>query len=216
MLTAFRERSQSKYNEERHRAELSAMRAALEHSISNMNMQLMATEQRWRDVNHLLISAQDAQATHAPEQRAAVTSFIRELGISDEEAVVDPKLIFVLTPFADEEEATYQAIKEVCDRTGFTCMRGDEQYVSGDLLRHIVRLIARARVVIANVGTRNPNVFYELGIAQAIGKQTILVSRTIEELPFDLRSQQIVLFHEPQQLSTRLAESLVRTIHASA
>ncbi len=215
MLVVLRDRSLSGYDKAHHHAELSAMRAAYEQQIASLNMQMIATEQRWRDANHLLLSAQNAQEARPPSNRDR-KAFLRELGLDSEDLTPNPRLVFVLTPFAVEEQPTYQSIKNVCERVGFVCMRGDEEYVVGELLRHIVRLIATARIVIANVGSRNPNVFYELGIAQALGKQTILVSQMLDDVPFDLQSQQIVLFRDTEQLEARLAESLARVAHATS
>jgi hypothetical protein len=41
---------------------------------------------------------------------------------------------------------------------------------------------------------RNPNVFYELGLAHAIGKPAILVAKTEEDIPFDLRHVRVIVY----------------------
>ena len=97
-------------------------------------------------------------------------------------------------------------------RNGYKCARGDETFAAGDVLSHIVRQIVRARIVIANIGTRNPNVYYELGIAQAIGKPTILVSHTIEGVPFDVQSQRILIYATLDELEKKIDDALIQTI----
>ena len=87
-------------------------------------------------------------------------------------------------------------------------MRGDEEYTSSDILSHIIRLIVKARVVIANISARNPNVFYELGVAHALGKQTILISRSIEKMPFDVANLRILIWNDPKDLQKKLEDAL--------
>jgi hypothetical protein len=137
---------------------------------------------------------------------------LRTLNLGPDDLTVDPKLGVVLTPFADEERGTFDAIQRACSRRGYRCIRGDEEYTPGDILSHVLRLIVKARVVIANVGTRNPNVFYELGFAHAMGKQTILVSRSIERVPFDVRALRILIWSDYDQLQTDVGEMLLRTV----
>jgi hypothetical protein len=50
------------------------------------------------------------------------------------------------------------------------CIKGDEDYIEGNVLKYIVGKMMSARIIITNINGRNPNVFYELGIAHAIGK----------------------------------------------
>ena len=48
-------------------------------------------------------------------------------------------------------------------------------------------IIARAKVVICDCSGKNSNVFYEAGIAHAIGKEVILITQSKQDVPFDLR-----------------------------
>jgi hypothetical protein len=44
-----------------------------------------------------------------------------------------------------------------------------------------------AQIVVADCTGRNPNVFYELGMAHTIGKTTLLMTQDLEDIPFDIR-----------------------------
>ena len=44
-----------------------------------------------------------------------------------------------------------------------------------------------ARLIIADCTNRNPNVFYEIGVAHAIGQKVILITQNKDDVPFDLR-----------------------------
>ena len=66
-------------------------------------------------------------------------------------------------------------------------IRADDIYKSGLIINDIARSIEEASVIIADITTDNPNVFYEVGYAHGIKKETILLSdRTRETLPFDV------------------------------
>lgn len=96
---------------------------------------------------------------------------------------------FVLMPLAPEFDEIYQqGIKEVWEELGFRCLRSDEDIHTHDIMCHaICQNIQRARFIIADMTGRNPNVFYELGLAHAFGKPAILITQRVEDVPFDLK-----------------------------
>jgi hypothetical protein len=50
---------------------------------------------------------------------------------------------------------------------------------------------------------RNPNVLYELGIAQTLGKPTILLTQDISDVPFDIKHLRIIQYStEPNKLGS--------------
>ena len=55
-------------------------------------------------------------------------------------------------------------------------------------MRDVWEGIYGARAVIAECTGRNPNVFYEIGIAHTLGKPVILTTQTTEDVPSDLRN----------------------------
>lgn len=96
--------------------------------------------------------------------------------------------IFVIMPFQEEFDYLYQNyIKKVCKRINVSCMRADDLYSSKPIMQDIWSLIYNSKVVIADCSTKNPNVMYELGIAHAIGKEVILITQDVNDIPFDLR-----------------------------
>lgn len=52
----------------------------------------------------------------------------------------------------------------------------------------VLSLIWRARAVVSDLTGKNANVFYETGIAHTIGRDVILTSQAMDDVPFDLRS----------------------------
>ena len=125
---------------------------------------------------------------------------------------VKRNFVFVLTPFHPDFENTYKQIREICQSLKLSAMRSDEEFIQTDVLKHIVKNIVEARVIIANIDGRNANVFYELGIAHALNKPTILVSKIDSSVPFDVQGQYIVLYNSESELKTKLHEVLLKVL----
>jgi hypothetical protein len=96
---------------------------------------------------------------------------------------------FVIMPFAPEFDIVYRTIKSVMrDEVGFECSRADDLHRGGHIIEDMLRGIAEAEFIVADLTGRNPNVFYELGIAQMVKDvdKITMLSRTGEAIPFDI------------------------------
>jgi hypothetical protein len=78
------------------------------------------------------------------------------------------------------------------------------------ILQRIYNQIAKADLIVADMTTRNPNVFYEVGYAHALGKPVILLTQEADDIPFDLKHYPHIIYGK--SISTLLAalESRVR------
>lgn len=54
--------------------------------------------------------------------------------------------------------------------------------------------INAARVLVAEMTTRNANVFYELGLAHALKKPVVLISSNEDDVPFDLKHIRVIYY----------------------
>lgn len=94
--------------------------------------------------------------------------------------------IFVLMPFKEPwSDRIWGLVQDVCRKQGFQAKRADDLF-GHDIMEDIWKGISKARVVIADLTNKNANVFYELGIAHTLGKQFILITQNVKDLPFDL------------------------------
>lgn len=200
------------YDADRREAMHSELRESYEHRIAGLSREMVATKDRWEDANHLLISGQRHQPEQASLKAVDPTAFLKSFGLNPDEITVRERRVFVLTPFSQEEKAVFDLIKDVCQNAGFTVVRGDETRAEGDILQQVIQGIVSSRIIIANISSRNPNVFFELGIAMALGKPTLLISDTMEEVPFDVRARRIVLYHDLSDLKEKLATAMLRTV----
>lgn len=113
---------------------------------------------------------------------------------------------FVIMPFVPKWSGiVYETIKTTLKELKFKCKRADEQY--GHLvLEDIWQGISEASIVIADVTGRNPNVYYELGIAHVLGRRLILLTQDTSDIPFDTRNYRHVNYSFPWWPSARYRE----------
>lgn len=100
---------------------------------------------------------------------------------------VEPGLASAMMPFAKVFDEVFAALKEAAKEAGLRCRRADDIWENPAVIQDVVSLIDRSRVVICDCSGRNPNVFYETGIAHTLGREVILITQSSEDIPFDLR-----------------------------
>lgn len=196
-------------------ARLDDFRAHMERQLMELNAKFASSEGRWREINHLVIAGQNKK-DDLSEKKSGVTSseFLRSHGIKTEDMKIQDDLIFVLTPFHDDLRDDFEAIAKVGRDLGFTVNRGDEKASHGDIFSQLLRQIVKAKIIVANISGRNPNVFYELGIAHALDKPVILLSHSEKDVPFDVQSKRIVFYGSPEDLHSGLLKMLSRVLSA--
>jgi hypothetical protein len=103
-----------------------------------------------------------------------------------------------------------QLIRTPLEAAGFLVRRADSLFNQQQILKDVVKGIADATLVIADVTGLNENVLYELGLAHALGKRTVMITQKLDDLPFDLRAYRAneysMLFHKAGELKDLLAK----------
>lgn len=123
------------------------------------------------------------------------------------------KKCFVLMPFAEAYLEVYQEVyKPVCERNGIECWRVDEIARPGSITRDIVEGILDADIIIADLTSRNPNVFYEVGIAHSVGNKTIMTAQSLTDVPFDIANYRVLIYEQTIAGSKKLSRDLERAI----
>ncbi|MGG0203648.1 hypothetical protein [Bacillus mycoides] len=209
------QRKRERYDETLKKIELEQMRQELEKRIYELNVKLSEDNIRWNKMNHLIYDSQKLnyeQGNMINNKFLDTQAFIKNMGINENELELNSELVFMLTPFQDIEWDTFVAVRDVCNNLSLKCIRGDEKHIKGEILPSIIKSILEARIVIVNINGRNPNVFYELGVAHALGKKTILISKFGNELPFDVKSKNVILYKEISELQSKLKDALFKAI----
>jgi len=96
---------------------------------------------------------------------------------------------FMVMPFAAPLGNYYEKVyKPAIEKAGLKAVRADtEIFGAGKIMDQVWSGINAAKVLVAELTTRNPNVFYELGLAHALKKPVVLVSSNEDDVPFDLK-----------------------------
>jgi hypothetical protein len=117
---------------------------------------------------------------------------------SYEDAALDrsDKHAFILMPFSEPYNSYYAHIfKPALEAAGFRVSRDDDIFSPTPIITDIQQSIVHSDIILCEVSERNPNVFYELGMAHAIGKPALLVSRNKHDIPFDLQHIRHILYN---------------------
>jgi hypothetical protein len=107
------------------------------------------------------------------------------------------------------DEVTAYVINPVLalDEIDLAMVRADQDATPGLISPKMLADLLSARIVIADLTGRNPNVYYELGIAHSFGKAVISLGQP-SGLPFDLRDERVIPLPVPgEKLGVREAEA---------
>lgn len=133
--------------------------------------------------------------------------------ISDPESI-DRTLLSTMMPFHPRFDAVYEMLKRTAENVGLQCRRADDLWENQTIIQDIVTLIDRSRVVVCDCTERNSNVFYETGIAHTLGREVILITQSIEDIPFDLRHLRYVHYLNNREGLAELSKRLQLRLEA--
>lgn len=107
---------------------------------------------------------------------------------------IDPNLLSAMMPFDMGFNKVYETLAKAAETAGLRCRRADDIWENTSIIQDVVSLIDRSRIVICDCTNRNPNVFYEIGIAHTLGRDVILITQNDADVPFDLRHLRYVKY----------------------
>ena len=117
--------------------------------------------------------------------------------------VEDPHLdVFIAFPFA--LESVVESVDKAVRASGLTPFRVDFERLGTVFVDDIVTRTRGARMVIGictpeiETGKPNPNVMYELGLADSLGKTTLVLTTAPETLPADIRHRRAFLYQKEE------------------
>jgi hypothetical protein len=120
------------------------------------------------------------------------------------EALVIPNTVFVVMSFHPEFDELFIAYSEVCKELGFKAVRTDKDLSLEKIVPRILKGIRHAAFVIADVTESSPNVFYEIGFAEGLGRPIIATARRGTPLPFDIADTPVTFWNSAQELKEKL------------
>lgn len=134
-------------------------------------------------------------------------SFFETMGLDPKDIQVENDMACVVMPFHKNFNSIYSVIKSACSLAGFEPHRSDELFVTGDILRNIVQMILKSQIVIAVLDGNNTNVFYEVGIAHAIGKPVIFIAdrNRLNNKNFDVNHNRVLAYDNVNEIRMKLS-----------
>ena len=137
-------------------------------------------------------------------------SFFQSQGFDIDKMVINGNSVTCLMPFHPDYDKIYNRIVRSCKGADFICKRSDDVFKSGDIMKYTVELILKAQIIIGVLDGRNSNVFYEVGIAHAVGKPVILIAAELEKskIPFDLQQHRFIFYKSLNDLEEKLSNAL--------
>ena len=133
-----------------------------------------------------------------------------------EVSAFEPNQISVMMPFNAAFDNVYESIKKAASGLGMKCYRADDIWEDDTIIQDVFSLINNSRIVVCDCTSKNPNVFYEIGIAHTLGRDVILIAQSDNDIPADLRHLKYAKYLNnseglnelAQRLSTRIATIL--------
>jgi TIR domain len=128
---------------------------------------------------------------------------------------IDEKMCFIVMPFGIESlNIVYEDFirPTLSERCMLRPERGDDVFGSNVIMDDITKSIQKARLVVADLTGRNPNVFYEVGIAHALNKQVLLLTQSIDDVPFDLRHRRALVYEYSPRGCRKLERDLFENV----
>ncbi len=126
---------------------------------------------------------------------------------------IESALVSAMMPFDSSFNDVYESIREAADNVGFRCKRADDIWENPAIIQDVVSLIDRSRIVICDCTGRNPNVFYEVGIAHTLGRDVILIAQSDHDIPFDLQHLRYIRYLNNGEGRVELKQALQDRMH---
>lgn len=117
------------------------------------------------------------------------------------------KVCFVVMPFKRALRPIYEIICKVLEKNHWTVQRADEIGRPRRITDAIMQAILTSDLVVADLTGNNPNVFYELGVAHAIGCDVILLTQE-KSIPFDIANERTIFYKNTPRGIRDLTNSL--------
>ena len=139
-------------------------------------------------------------ARNQPRQIGIFAVSQSQVNISGFGADIERPKAFIVMQFSSPYNEVYShVIKDICQECSIDALRADEIYGPGIIIKDVTDRIAQSQVVIADISPTNPNVYFEVGYALALGKPIILLAqrRSPEApLPFDLSAFRVLFYDD--------------------
>lgn len=129
----------------------------------------------------------------------------------------EKEICFILSPFKEPFDTYYREIlRPAANDAGLIPQRADEIYGARTIMKDIWESIRTCRMALSEMTGRNPNVLYEVGLCHAIGKPVVMITQTMDDIPFDLKGFRCIVYQtEAPNWAEELRRKIKETIFAT-
>jgi len=124
----------------------------------------------------------------------------------------DPQKCFVIMPYSEGwSQAVERTILEVCQKLDFKfsiAKNMEGRFIPNDIWRGITG----AGLIIADLSGANPNVTYEIGLADVLGREVVLICQS-GDVPFDFLGQRLIIYENTVAGALTLREGLTSRLN---
>lgn len=139
-----------------------------------------------------------------------------DITISNFRVEVEKPKAFVVMQFSEPYNELYtDVIKKITNEFGIEAIRADETYSAGLIIADIIKYIEESKIIIADISSANPNVYYEVGYAHALNKPTILIAEKGVKLPFDVSPFRTLFYENSIRGKEKIEENLRKYIKSA-
>ena len=126
-----------------------------------------------------------------------------------------PLDVFVVMAFKPALRPVYDDhILKVTKSLNLVAKRADDFFAAHHIMSDVWEAMNAARLVIADCTGRNPNVFYEIGMAHTLGRTVIMITQDKKDVPFDLQSIRFIPYEYTPPGMVEFEERLIQAVNA--
>lgn len=122
---------------------------------------------------------------------------------------------FIITPIGDDTDPIRRHIEGIIDAALRPALEDKYDLVVahriselGSITKQIITEIYSAKLVVANLTNRNPNVMYELALRHSLGKSLIMIAEKGTPLPSDIVMERTIFYQNDARGVIELRESI--------
>lgn len=150
----------------------------------------------------------------SPDRSLDLRRFV--LDACGEQVRASERQIFTVIPFESDFSQVFRVIQSIVGQSTGLPIRRMKDMLVGTASRDvpvvdaILEAIRTSPLVVLELSRRNPNCFFEAGVAVATGVPTIRLIRDEEEIPFDLRHWGFIKYRDLTDLQEKLVKETNR------
>jgi len=130
-----------------------------------------------------------------------------------QEETFEPGYVFIVMAMSEDDsrlEDVHQTIRRACEDLDLRGERVDDIEFTGQITEKIQSSIRLSELVVADLTHERPNVYFEVGFADAHNKPLVLVADTKarDRIHFDLQGNRILFYRNMTDLHAKLRRAL--------